>query len=40
VGLGVGYDYFAVNVDVDTDNFKGKLDWKYRGPMIFYSVSF
>jgi hypothetical protein len=40
LGIGVGYDRFAVDVDVDSNNFKGKMDWSYRGPMIFYSVSF
>jgi hypothetical protein len=40
VGLGIGYDYFKVNVDVDKTDFKGSLDWKYDGPMIFYNVTF
>ena len=40
LGLGVGYDRFAVDVDVDASNFKGTLDWTYQGPMIFYSVAF
>jgi len=40
VGIGVGYNVFKVDVDVDTSGFKGALDWKYDGPMIFYSVMF
>lgn len=40
LGLGVGYDRFSIDVDVDSDNFRGKMDWLYQGPMIFYSVSF
>jgi hypothetical protein len=40
VGLGAGYDLFKVNVDVNKDTFHGKLDWEYKGPMIFYSMSF
>lgn len=40
LGLGVGYDRFSVDVDVDGDNFKGTMDWSYQGPMIFYSVAF
>lgn len=40
LGLGIGYDRFAVDVDVDADNFKGTMDWTYQGPMIFYSVAF
>jgi hypothetical protein len=40
LGVGVGYDRFSIDVDVDSDNFKGTMDWMYQGPMIFYSVSF
>ncbi|WP_161827394.1 hypothetical protein [Steroidobacter agaridevorans] len=40
LGIGVGYDRFAVDLDVDGNNFKGTMDWSYQGPMIFYSVSF
>ena len=40
VGVGIGYNVFKVDVDVDTSGFKGALDWKYDGPMIFYSVVF
>lgn len=40
VGLGVGYNHFVLDVDVDSSNFRGKMDWAYHGPMIFYSVSF
>jgi hypothetical protein len=40
VGLGIGYDHFSFDVTVDSSNFRGKMDWAYHGPMIFYSVSF
>lgn len=40
LGVGVGYDHFSLDVDVDSSNFRGKMDWAYHGPMIFYSVSF
>ena len=40
LGLGIGYDHFAVDVDVSSDNFRGKMNWAYDGPMIFYGVSF
>lgn len=40
LGLGVGYDRFSIDVDVDASNFKGAMDWSYKGPMIFYSVAF
>jgi hypothetical protein len=40
LGVGVGYERFTVDVDVDTDDFNGSLDWTYDGPMIFYNASF
>ena len=40
LGLGIGYDRFSFDVNVDSSNFKGKMDWSYQGPMIFYSASF
>jgi hypothetical protein len=40
LGLGIGYDHFSVDVDVSGDNFRGKMNWAYDGPMIFYGVSF
>ncbi len=39
-GIGIGYNRFAVDVDVDTSGFKGALDWTYDGPIIYYSVTF
>jgi hypothetical protein len=40
VGLGLGYNAFKVDVDVDKSSFNGSLDWNYHGPMAFYSVAF
>jgi len=40
LGIGVGYNQFGVDVDVDEGDFKGTLDWTYRGPMLFYSATF
>ena len=40
VGVGVGYDYFNVDVDVKKTNFKGTMDWTYKGPQIFFNVGF
>lgn len=40
VGVGVGYNLFSVDVDVDTSGFKGALDWQYDGPIIYYSIMF
>jgi hypothetical protein len=38
--VGLGYNQFSVDVDVDGDKFNGSLDWKYRGPMLSYSAVF
>jgi hypothetical protein len=40
MGVGIGYNRFAVDVNVDDDQDSGKLDWMYRGPILFYSASF
>ena len=40
LGIGIGYNRFKLDVDVNKDDFNGVLDWTYSGPMIFYSASF
>jgi hypothetical protein len=40
LGLGLGYNVFRVDVDVDKQSFKGSLDWQYDGPMLSYSAMF
>ena len=40
IGLGLGYDAFGVDVDLRKDDFRGKVDWVYRGPQAFVSVAF
>lgn len=40
LGLGIGYDYFSVNVDADRPSFDGKIEWTYSGPLLFLSASF
>ena len=40
VGLGAGYDAFGVDVDLRQDDFRGKVDWVYRGPQAFVTVAF
>ena len=39
-GVGIGYNEFGVDVDIDKTSFKGSLDWTYRGPMLMYSGVF
>jgi len=40
LGVGLGYNRFAVDVNVGTKRFDGSLNWKYHGPMLFYSAVF
>lgn len=40
VGIGLGYNRFDVDVDLDDNDFRGKLEWVYDGPQLFYNVSF
>jgi hypothetical protein len=40
LGLGIGYNRFGVDVDVERSGFRGSLDWAYEGPMIYYSATF
>ena len=39
-GLGVGYDWFSADLDVDASKFKGSANWTFSGPMAYYSISF
>lgn len=40
VGLGIGYNRFKVDFQMDGGNFNGDLVWTYDGPQLFYNVSF
>lgn len=40
VGIGLGYNRFDVDVDLDDNDFRGKFEWVYDGPQLFYNVSF
>jgi hypothetical protein len=40
VGVGLGYNRFKIDVDVNKSDFNGKLNWAYQGPMLFYSMHF
>lgn len=39
-GVGIGYNAFKVEVDLDTSDYRGSLDWAYYGPQIYFSASF
>jgi hypothetical protein len=40
IGIGAGYDNFAIDVDVEKEHLTGSLDWTYSGPQIFFNASF
>ena len=40
VGIGLGYNRFAIDVTLEKNNYRGTFDWVYEGPQIFYSVAF
>jgi hypothetical protein len=40
VGVGLGYDWFRVDIDSDADDFQGAMDWTYEGPQVFLNVAF
>lgn len=40
LGVGVGYNRFALDVDATANDFTGTLDWVYEGPIIFYNISY
>jgi hypothetical protein len=40
IGVGLGYDWFSADLDVDASKFEGNANWTFSGPMIYYSVSF
>ena len=39
-GVGVGYDAFEVDVRLRDGDFRGAVDWAYRGPQIFLNYTF
>lgn len=40
LGIGLGYDSFSIDVDVEKDRFTGSMDWTYEGPQLFFNVAF
>ncbi len=34
LGLGLSYQYFRLNVDVDSDDWNGAAELNYRGPFL------
>jgi hypothetical protein len=40
VGIGIGFNRFDIDVDVERSRMHGSLEWVYDGPQIYYNVSF
>lgn len=40
LGLGIGYNDFTTRLDVDGDDFMGRLKFAYGGPIAFVAVAF
>lgn len=40
VSLGLSYNYFLLNADSDSADWKGKVDYKYYGPLAYVAVHF
>jgi len=40
IGIGLGYDSFTIDVDVEKERFTGSMDWTYSGPQAFFNFSF
>lgn len=40
VGVGIGYNDFNTRLDVDDDNFDGRLEFSYGGALGFITVAF
>lgn len=40
LGFGLGYNAFAMRVDVEDDDFNGHLRWRYDGARVFAVASF
>lgn len=40
VGVGIGYNDFTTRLDVDDDNFDGRLEFSYGGALGFVTVAF
>lgn len=40
VGVGLGYDWFRVDIDSEADGFQGAMDWTYEGPQAFLNIAF
>jgi hypothetical protein len=40
VGMGVGYDLFGLNLDIDRGRWKGNIEFLFRGPIVYLTGRF
>jgi hypothetical protein len=40
VALGVSYTYFRLDVDADNDEWRGTVNYTYRGPLVYVAAFF
>jgi len=40
VSVGVGWEYYKIDLDVDKERFDGELDFEYYGPMVYLKGRF
>lgn len=40
IGIGVGFDSFNIDVDLEKDHLTGSMNWTYSGPQVFFNVAF
>jgi len=40
VGVGLKYQFFRINVDVDNDKWRGGVEMDYEGPYLYLSANF
>ncbi len=40
IGIGIGFDSFNIDMDIEKDRFTGSMDWTYSGPQVFFNVAF
>lgn len=40
IGIGAALDYFKLDADVETDDWKGSLDYAYYGPKVYVCIRF
>lgn len=40
LGIGIGYHYFGIDIDVSASDWKGSADYSYHGPKLFMTFNF